>query len=170
MKKTKIMTDIAICTALAIVLSFFKLYEMPQGGSVSLAMVPILFISFKHGALPGTICGVIYGVLSVIFAGTIYHPMSVFLDYIAAFGVLGIAGIFGKRKLSIIAGSSAAIGGRFIFSVISGAVLFGQYAPNGQNPWIYSLIYQVSYMLPELILSEAVLLLIYTKANFLFEK
>lgn len=169
MKKTKELAEIAISIALAVVFSFICVYKMPQGGSVALTMIPILFISFRRGAKAGITAGIIYGILSQLIDGTIYHPMSFVLDYILAFGVLGIAGFFKKTYKGLVLGTSAAVFCRFLSSVISGAVIFASYAPEGQNAWIYSLIYQTTYMLPELIIALAVIILIYKKAPKLFE-
>lgn len=168
MSRTRRLTEMAVCIAMAVVCSFLKVWEMPQGGSVALTMVPILFIAQKRGMLTGMLCGGVYGVLSLLIAGVIYHPASILLDYVLAFGALGIAGAFGKGVRGILLGSTIGVGGRFICSLVSGAVLFAEYAPAGQNPWVYSLIYQATYMVPELILSVAVLLLLYNKANRLF--
>ncbi len=168
MKKTRVMADIAISVAIAVVCSFIKLWEMPQGGSVSLTMIPLLLISIRRGCAAGTIAGGIYGLLSMLLSGVVYHPASIVLDYLLAYGLLGIAGFFGKNLKGIIAGSCAGVAGRFVSSLVSGAVLFAEYAPEGQNPWIYSLIYQASYMIPELIISVAVLVFLYKKAGILF--
>ena len=155
--KIRLITEIAAAIALAVVCSFIKVLEMPQGGSVALTMIPLLFISQKRGAVSGFVAGAIYGLLSLLIAGVLYHPLSLFLDYLLAFGALGIAGFFKKNLSGIILGSTLAVGGRFIFSLISGAVLFAEYAPAGQSPWIYSLVYQATYMVPELIISILVL-------------
>ena len=71
--------------------------------------------------------------------------------------------------MDIVIGSVVGVGGRFLSSLISGAVLFASYAPEGQNPWLYSFIYQATYMIPELIISVLVLLFLYNKANRLFD-
>jgi thiamine transporter len=166
--KTRKLTEIAVSIALACVFHFIRLWEMPQGGSVSLAMVPILFIAFRRGASSGIFAGAVYGLLSIIFDGVIYHPMSIFLDYLFAFGVLGIAGFFPKNNLGIILGSTVAVFGSFFFSLLSGVFLFASYAPEGQSPWIYSAIYNGSYMLPELIIAILVLTALYTFSPKLF--
>ena len=169
MSKTKKLTEIAVAVALAVVCSFIKVWEMPQGGSIALTMIPLLFIAQKRGAVIGFIAGGIYGILSALIVGILYHPASLFLDYILAFGALGIAGFFKKNTKGIISGSLAAVGCRFIFSLISGAVLFAEYAPDGQNPWIYSLIYQATYMIPELIIAVCVLVFLSKKAHKLYK-
>lgn len=167
-KKTKELTEIAVTVALTAVCSFICVYKMPQGGSVALTMIPILLLSARRGAWQGMTAGAIYGLISVAVDGTIYHPMSVLLDYVLAFGVLGICGFFPKNLAGLMTGASAGIAGRFICSTISGAVLFASYAPEGQNPWIYSLGYQAAYLIPELIIALAVLALLYKKAHRLF--
>lgn len=142
---------------------------MPQGGSVALTMIPILLLAYRQGAVSGMVCGAIYGAISLAIAGVIYHPMSILLDYVLAFGLLGIAGFFRKTPAGIICGTIAGVGGRFISSLVSGAVLFASYAPEGQNPWIYSIAYQATYMVPELIIAGAVLVMLFLKANKLFK-
>jgi len=169
MTKTRRLTEIAICVALAVVGSFLKVWEMPQGGSVALTMVPILLIAIKRGPGAGCTTGAIYGALSLLLAGVIYHPMSILLDYVLAFGLLGLAGFFRKNVPQVILGCFVGVAGRFISSLVSGAVLFAEYAPAGQNPWIYSLVYQATYMVPEFIISAVVIVLLYLKAPKLFK-
>ncbi len=168
MKKTHLLTELAAAVALAVVCSFIKVWEMPQGGSIALTMVPILLISFRRGVVSGMAVGGIYGLISLAIAGVIYHPMSILLDYVLAFGILGIAGFFKKNMSSVILGTCLAVAGRFLSSLVSGAVLFASYAPEGQNPWIYSLVYQATYMIPELIISLAIIILLFIKARKFF--
>ena len=169
MTKTRKLTEIAVCIAMAVVGSFIKVWEMPQGGSVALTMVPILLIAIKRGPWAGAVTGAIYGVLSLLIAGVIYHPMSILLDYVLAFGLLGLAGFFRKNVPQIVVGCFVGVAGRFVSSLVSGAVLFAEYAPAGQNPWIYSLVYQATYLVPEFIISTVIIVLLFTKAHRLFE-
>lgn len=169
MSKTRKMTEIAVSVAMAVVCSFIKVLEMPQGGSVALTMIPLLFIAQKRGPLVGITAGSIYGFLSALISGVLYHPASLLLDYILAFGLLGIAGFFRNSVSKIAIGTFLGVGCRFISSLISGAVLFAEYAPEGQNPWVYSLIYQSTYMVPEFLISICVLVFLYTKAHRLYE-
>lgn len=160
MEKTKKMTEIALSIALAVICSFIKVWEMPQGGSVSLTMVPLFIIAFRRGPLSGFVAGGIYGLISAMLGGVLYHPMSLLLDYLLAYSALGVAGFFKKSVTGVICGTCAGTIGRFLFSLISGAVLFAEYAPEGQNPWMYSLVYQTTYMVPELIICIAVMVVI----------
>ena len=168
MKKLHYITEIAAFVALSVICSFIKVWEMPQGGSVSLTMIPILLIAFRRGPLAGIITGGLYGAISLVYAGTIYHPLSILLDYILAFGLVGISGFFRKNLPSILFGTFLGIAGRFLSSLVSGAVLFGSYAPAGQNPWVYSLIYQATYLVPELIICLVMVGVLYKKAKRFF--
>ncbi len=159
----KKLTEFAMMIALSVVLSFIKVWEMPQGGSVSLVMVPILIISFRRGVPAGMIVGAIYGCISAMLSGVIYHPMSLLLDYIIAFSLVGLAGLFKTDLKGIISGCFVGVFGRFLSSYLSGAILFANYAPAGQSPWIYSLVYQATYLVPELIISAIVIILLRNK-------
>ncbi len=168
MKKLHLLVEMAVFIALSVICSFIKVWEMPQGGSVALTMVPILLIAFRRGPVAGMITGAVYGFLSMLIAGVIYHPMSVLLDYVLAFSLVGIAGFFRKNLMCVLGGTVLGIGGRFLSSMVSGAVLFAEYAPVGQNPWVYSLIYQATYLIPELLICLVVLWILYTKAKRFF--
>lgn len=169
MKKTKLLTECAVGVALAVLCSFIKILEMPYGGSISLTMLPLFLISFRCGALAGVLSGSVYGLLSMMLAGVVYHPMSILLDYVLAFGAIGIAGLFPKKLSGIVFGTIAGVAGRFLSSLVSGAVLFAQYAPQGQNPWAYSFVYQTTYLIPEFIICVIILLLLFSKSKFLFK-
>lgn len=167
-KKLLTMVESAIMIALAVILSFVKIWSMPQGGTVSLTMLPLFVLAFRRGATAGIVGGIIYGAISIIFDGVIYHPMSILLDYTLAYGVLGISGFFKKNYLGIVLGTTAGVSFRYICSLLSGAILFADYAPEGQNPWIYSLIYNATYMLPELIICIIALVALYAGRKQLF--
>ena len=162
------MVESAIMIALSVVLSFVKVWSMPQGGTVSLTMLPLFVLAFRRGAIPAILSGIIYGGISIIFDGVIYHPMSILLDYTLAYGVLGVAGFFKKNYFGIVLGTTVGTGLRYICSLLSGAVLFAQYAPEGQNPWIYSLGYNATYMIPELIICVVALVILYKSNKKIF--
>ena len=169
MKKTRFISEVAVAVSLAVLCSLIRVWEMPQGGSVALTMIPIVLVAMRCGAVAGMTAGAVYGVISLLIAGVIYHPMSVVLDYVLAFGVLGVAGFFKKNIKGIIFGTLVAVAGRFICSTISGAVIFGSYAPAGQNPWIYSVVYQATYLVPELIITLLCMVFLFKKAQRIFD-
>ena len=167
--KTQVLTEAAAAVAAALVLSFIKIIQMPQGGSVSLAMIPLFIIAIRRGAPVGIASGAVYGLISLAIDGQIFHPLSILLDYVLAFGLLGISGLFPKKLSGIIFGIISGVGLRFSSSLVSGAVLFAEYAPQGQNVWAYSAIYQASYLIPELVISVVIIGLFYIKFPRFFE-
>ncbi len=167
-KKLLTMTETAIMIALAVILSFVAVWRMPQGGSVSLTMLPLFLLSFRRGFLAGVIGGILYGAASIFIDGAIYHPMSVLLDYTLAYGVLGVAGLFKKNYIGIVLGTVTGTALRYICSLLSGAVLFASYAPEGMNPWLYSAGYNATYIVPELIICLVTFLALYGGERRLF--
>ncbi|MDF2567041.1 MAG: thiT [Oscillospiraceae bacterium] len=168
-QKTRKLVESALMIALATILSFFKVDGFwAQGGSVTAcSMLPIIFIAFRYGLVWGSFTGVAYGLLQLLLAtnslaGASIGALvgSVLLDYILAFGILGIAAIFKKtiknETIALASGSAFVIFLRFIMHFLSGVLIFGSYAPEGQSAAVYSLIYNGSYMLPEMILTTLV--------------
>ncbi|MCD8502462.1 MAG: energy-coupled thiamine transporter ThiT [Bacillaceae bacterium] len=162
------LTEIAMMAALAIILDFAKIGGFwAQGGSVSLAMVPILLIAYRRGLKVGLITGFIVGAIQMTY-GYYFHPAQIFLDYTIAYGVVGFAGLFKyapdtskeRQVVSIVVGVFLGSFLRFIAHFISGVVFFGKYAPEGWNEVWYSIVYNASYMLPAFLLSAAVLILL----------
>ncbi len=150
-KNPKVLSEIAIFTALATVLSTITIYVMPQGGSITLAsMVPIIWLSLRRGPKVGIVTAILYGAIQFALLPYAIDPVQVLLDYFLAFGVLGLAGFFPKYPTL---GAAVGVSLRFVMSFISGVVYWAPiYAPN-INPYIYSAAYNGSYLLPELIIT-----------------
>lgn len=165
MKKmsTKMLVEAGVMIALAQILSYVKIYEFPFGGSVTLgSMIPIIIFAIRWGSKPGILVGMVYGFLQFALGTKFsYHPIGIFLDYIFAFGALGLAGLFKKNIFSMVGSVLLAMFGRFTFHFISGVFLWYMYAPEGMNVYLYSLIYNGSFMLPEFIISAVFVCLLY---------
>lgn len=177
------LTQSAIFIALATVLSFLPVYEMPMGGSVTLAsMLPILFIGLKFGYKWGLASSGIYAFIQLMQAlikGNVFIYCTTFgtvlicvlFDYIVPFGILGLSAFAkpteGKRlsiiKASITFGVLVAI--RFICHYITGVAIWGQWAPDGMGKYLYSLIYNGQYMLPELIITLVISVLLMSSSQ-----
>lgn len=161
--KTRMIAEAGVAIAIAQVLSFITLFHMPQGGSIKAAsLVPLMIFAYRWGGTRGIWAGVVYGVLHFLlgFKSSI-HYLSIILDYLLAYGAIGVCGYFKDNITGLVSGSIVAIALRWFTSVTSGAVVFASYAPQGQNPWIYSMIYNASYMVPDGILNIIVLLFVY---------
>lgn len=135
----QLMARIGLALALAIILDMIKLYTFPNGGgSVSLgSMIPIFIIAYAYGPSVGLFTGFLFGLLKLIINPYILSPIQVLFDYPLPFMAVGIAGFFKNRKLL---GATIGMFLRFVCHFISGVVFFGQYAPEGMSPAIYSLV------------------------------
>ena len=146
---TKIIAEIAMFVALATVLSNIKIFQLPQGGSVTAAsMVPILWLALRRGPKVGLFAAIVYGLVQVAFDPYIVHPAQLLLGYPIAFGALGVAGFFQKRPYI---GVTLGIIGRFVAHFFSGIIFFAEFAEG--DPVIYSAIYNGGYLLVELAIS-----------------
>jgi thiamine transporter len=161
---TRILTEIISMVALAGVLEFisgFLPFQMPEGGRVTLAaMVPIFFVAIRRGPKLGILAGIVFGLVVLVEEPFVYNPIQFLLDYPLAFGALGLAGFFRKGRLLPLVGVAVGIGGRFVCHFISGLVFFASYAPAGMDPALYSATYNAWYLVPELIISEIVMLVL----------
>lgn len=162
----RMITEGGMMIALSVLLSYIKIYTLPNGGSVTAgSMIPLMIFAIRWGIGPGMIVGASYGILDFILKPYFYHPLQFLLDYPLAFGLLGLAGIGyisnrNNRLGKLILGVTLGISGRMLSHVLSGVVFFAEYAGD-QNPWIYSIGYNMTYLLPELIISLLVLMLIW---------
>lgn len=153
--RTRLLVRIALTAALSFVLGMFKLWEMPQGGSVSLEMLPIIVLAFVDGAGAAVVAGLLGGTLGAILRPEIVGWLQFVLDYPLAYGAVGLAGVFSgvwrrfaERSdwargiaLAIVPGVIVAAVVRFAVHVASGYFFFGQYAPEGQPVIVYSMLY-----------------------------
>ena len=138
----------AMAIALATLTSFITIFKMPMGGSVTLfSMLFIVLIGYWYGISAGMTASIAYGVLQLIVNPYIISLPQMFLDYIFAFGALGLAGLFSNKKKGLIKGYIAGILGRYFFSFLSGWIFFAVYTPDFFNSAIlYSLAYNGAYI------------------------
>ncbi len=141
---------------------------LPFGGTITVSMLPIIYYSYRRGAGWGVGAGVVYSLLQMLLG--FYVPpantwwallLCILLDYVIAFSIVGTAALFakpfGKHRLSGYAvGAVAVCLIRFVSSFLSGVILWGSYAPEGINVWVYSLVYNASYMIPNAVLTGVV--------------
>jgi len=158
--------EIGVAVALAAVLHLVRLWEMPQGGSITLGtMVPLLVLALRRGPGVGALAGALYGVFEgwILSGGRFfYHPVQVVLDYPLAFGLLGIAGFFPRSPAF---GVTLAAAGRYLAHVVSGVVFFAQYAPKGQPVWLYSLGYNITFLGPDFAVAIVLTLLAWERLS-----
>lgn len=150
----------AMALALGTVLSNIKVFRFPTGGSITLlSMLVICLPGYFFGLVPGIITGVAYGVLQMLIDPYILFPAQLVVDYILAFGAMGLSGLFSESKYGIVKGYIAAIIGRYVFAVISGWIFFGSYAWDGWSALPYSLAYNAIYIFAEAAITIAILMI-----------
>lgn len=162
MKKKIPASQLTVCSAL-IALAFvlnnlLPKIPMPYGGSITLFSMLFIYLSaYFFGPYTGTFAAVAYGLLDLLIKPSIVHPIQLLLDYPIAFGMLGFGGIFCKGRYGFQKGYLAGCIGRLLAVTVSGAVFFGSYAPVGQNAFVYSLGYNATYIIPEMIITLVVM-------------
>lgn len=171
-ERVRLTVEIALCVALAAVLNLpglrFRLPINIAGGTISLNMLPIFVIALRRGLVPGMIAGAIYGCVDLLIDPFVVHPVQMLLDYPIAYALAGLAGLGSPVWHRSVAAGRMAEGetlvvpflvlgaaGRLAAHWLSGVVFFAQNAPKGQPVWLYSLVYNASYVLPSLVLSAA---------------
>ena len=127
---TVILVHGALCIAISFVLSYFKLFSMPNGGSITLAsMLPLMVYSNRYGAKYGVMAGVVYGFLQYIQNPEMTHWIQMLVDYPIAFGVIGLGGLVkGERNLVF----SVLIGGTLRFLCLPTCLRTSQFASSSQ--------------------------------------
>lgn len=189
--KTHILVECALMIALATVLSFIPIYELPHGGSITLvSMLPILVVSFRHGTKWGLFTAFVHSLIQLLLGlKNVGYCQSIgailgciFLDYILAFTVLGLAALVARpirnKYVGVGVGSLVVCLARFLCSFFSGYIVWKDYdyafswmkdfgfgqkiLAMGENAlcWLYSAVYNATYMLPETILTVIVAIIV----------
>ena len=162
--RTRALTEGAIMLALAVVLNYLShmiFASMPQGGSITLAMFPILFYAHRWGVGRGALMGFAYGLVDMLIGGGYaWGWQSILLDYLVAYTALGIGGVLQGSAWGIFPGIALGCLGRFAVHYFSGVTLYRIIQPTAVegfgvfvNPHVYSLVYNGVYMLPNLVIA-----------------
>ena len=168
--QTRELVFAASCIALSFVLSFVKVKAGANGGSVTLAsFVPIIIYSYVYGVRKGLLIGAIYGLLQIIEGGCYFvHVIQFLADYILAFASVGLVSVFRKvssnKKWGIYVGVGLVIFTRFLMHTIAGMYWYTELA--FMDAFITSVLYNGTYMLPELVITMAVVALLVQSGNF----
>ncbi len=164
--KTLALTESAVMIALAFILSFLKIVDMPYGGSVTaFSMLPIIIIAYRYRTGWGLVAGFAFSLLQMLMGlSNLSYATSaaaavaiILLDYIVAFTVLGLAGVFRgvikDQAKAMAVGALVACVLRYICHVISGCTVWAGVSVPTSDGLIYSLGYNATYMIPETLLT-----------------
>ena len=142
----------AILIALAEILSLLPFYKLPWGGSIDLAMLPVIVICVRWGFGPGMLAASAHAIIQTLLEGGIAIGwQSIIGDFLVAYMVLGLAGCF---KGKFVPATLVACGARFLVHYVVGATIWAEYMPERffgmtmTSPWLYSALYNGAYMLP----------------------
>ena len=157
--KLRALTEGAVMVALAQVLGYIKLFSLPNGGSITVNMLPIFIYCARWGFGPGMLASFALGLLQLLLDGAYaFGWQSILGDYLAAYSALGVAGLFHRLKGGFFTGSVAGVFARFLVAWYVGAVVWGEYMPDSffgmsmTSPWLYSALYNGSYLAINLLL------------------
>lgn len=157
---TRMLVFSAMAVAVATVLSFLKIVDMPQGGSITLfSMFAITLIGYFYGPAQGILCGMAYGLIQLVLGPYVIHPAQLLIDYPLGFGMLGLSGFLNKRPDGLLAGYILGVFGRLVMSVLSGVIFFAEYAGD-MNPFVYSVGYNIAYLGGEALLTAVIFMVI----------
>lgn len=162
-----------ICIAMSFALSYIKFFEMPQGGSLTLAsLLPLMIYSYMYGVRKGVLAGFAYGVLQAVQGIWFIHPAQFLLDYPVAFSAIGLAGMFSRVKkleklpqIKFALGAIAASAIRFMSHVFAGVFAFSEYSTM-DNVWVYSLAYN-SFVFADIAIAIAVGVIVFSTRSFI---
>ena len=177
------MIEAAILAAFALVIDILPLsINLPTGGSISFAMIPIFIVAYRWGVKASFLSGLVWGLLQIVAAdAAIFTPVQAFIEYFIAFAFIGFAGLFHspiqqalanrqKAKAITYVIIAAFIGSlaRYFWHFIAGFIFFGQYAPKGQSAVLYSFIFNGVTMIGSFTLCAVLLVVLFTTAPRLF--
>lgn len=180
---TRTITYAAVCVALSFALSYVRLFKMPMGGSITFAsMLPLMLFAFMFGSRKGVAVGVIYGLLQAIQDPWIIHPAQFALDYLVAFGGIGLTGCMrelgmfkGNMRAQFALGAVIACVLRFLAHYFAGVFAFGMYGAGYAaeyrvsalaSEYFYSFVYQCLYLIPELAIVIVAAMLVLSSSSF----
>ncbi len=182
-KKVTILAECAVMVALAFALSCAKLFEMPLGGSITVAsMLPIMLISIKYGSVIGLGSAFVYSVtqaLQSLAAGNVFPycetpgtlVLCIFFDYLIPFTLLGLSGAFMKwdkirhTEVRAYIGIISVVVLRFFCHFITGVAIWKQWAPEGMGKFLYSFLYNAGFLSIDFLICITVAVLIFRKSE-----
>ena len=177
------LTECAVMLALSFALSCAKLFEMPMGGSVTIAsMLPVMLIGIKYGVSTGLATCFLYSLTQLMqaVASANVFPycetpatlvICILLDYVVPFTVLGLAGLFHKMKLTknteinIYIGIVSVVVLRFLCHFVTGVAIWGQWAPEGMGKYLYSFLYNGGFLSLDFLICIVCAVLMFRKAE-----
>ena len=185
-RKLVVLAEIAIFAAIGFALDTlqggYSRGLFTAGGSIGIAMLPVMIIAYRRGLIPGILCGLILSIIQMLTGPYFKSVWTIMFDYVLAYTVVGFTGVFAKsfinanserkRILFLILGAVVGGGLKFVSQFISGLFWLSDGSDSflgiANNTWVYSLVYNMAYCLPNIILCGIFLILVYKTIPNLF--
>jgi len=156
-----------VSVGLAIALSYLKIPIAAFGGSIDFVMVPLIVFAYRWGLWQGLLAGLAFGTLKFFIAGgTAVNWQSMLLDYSVAYAFVGFAGLLRKKKNLLPVAALIGCVARFLVHFVSGVTIYRMFAENETdffgmmvatpNAFLYSIVYNTVYMLPNTIIAVVI--------------
>ncbi|MFD2679701.1 energy-coupled thiamine transporter ThiT [Bacillus seohaeanensis] len=176
--------EAALMAAFAVILDLLPSINLSPSISISVSMVPIFLLAFRHGVKASIVSGFVWGLLQIALGDAwIAHPVQMIMEYFLAFAFIGFAGLFfriiqgslrNNRKTKALVWSVVAVFvgslARYFWHFIAGFIFFAEYAPKGTNPVLFSFLANGATMLGTAILCSIVLVLLISTAPRLIQR
>jgi thiamine transporter len=166
---TKDVTEMSIMIALTsvfeVIFSAIGISLFPNGGSVSLALLPLMVITLRLGVLKGVVTALMYGIFQFILPVPVFFltPTQYLFDYVIPTLVVVLIVALGRQKNQLLIGTALVYAAKYVSHVIAGVVYWGEFAPEGFNAWSWSLYYNATYTVPSMVLSVIVVSVLLTR-------
>ena len=180
-KTIRTIVEVALFAAIGYILDEIQgafAVSFTSGGSIGIAMLPIIIIAYRRGWLPAILTGIIMGAFDMTTKAYIVHPIQVFLDYIFPYAFVGVAGFFKplfdkaedkKTKIlwlvvGIVSGGTLKLVSHFL----AGGFFWADpdyfaWNLNYMHPWLYSFLYNLAAVGPSIVLVIAVAIILYVR-------
>ncbi len=169
MKKNQLykICECAVFIALSIALMPIEIPGPAFGGDIDLVMIPLFILAYRNGWKYGIVSGGVFGFLKCLIGGGIGWGLpSILLDYVLAYAAVGIAGFFKEKFWAVELSTFLGCFARFIIHFISGVTIYMITVPTEvagttiANPVLYSIVYNMFYMLPNTVIAVALMALL----------
>ncbi len=163
---------IALTAVLEILFSNLGIALFPQGGSISISMIPIVVLTLRRGFKVGLITGLIFGIFQFILPLSVYYltPVQYAFDYVIPYVALSAVGIVREMNVKNLTIGIVLVGVlKYASHVIAGIAFWGEYAPENFNAVTWSLYYNATYSVPSIIITALVLVLMVRRYPDLLE-
>ena len=155
-----------------------------NGGSIGFAFIAVIIIGLRRGWFPAILTGLAIGLFDFMTGAYIIHPVQPILDYIIPYAMVAIGMVFRpmyknattskKKMLALVLITTVGGLSKLLSHYLAGVIFWADQSAfawdlNYMSPYLYSLIYNMAYILPSILLTSVILLLIQSKFSKLLD-